>query len=59
MEGLSFILPEQIGVRAGIGHKKYQFTVVLIPGKQPVGGNVTFPVTLILAMKYVWVILLW
>ena len=56
---LSSILSEQIGVSTCIGHKKYQFTVVLISGEQPVGGDVTFPITLILAMQYVWMILLW
>ena len=56
---LSSILSEQIGVGTCIGHKKYQLAVVLIPSKQPIGGDMTFPVTLILAMQYVWVILLW
>ena len=40
---LSFYLPENVCVRAGIQHQQHQFFIVLFPDQQPVGLNVAFP----------------
>ena len=42
-----------------ICHKKYEFRIILIPYKKPVGRNMTFPIAIILTMQNVWAILFW
>ena len=53
------VLAEQVGVSTSISHQQHKFPVVLIPYEKPVWSNVTFPVTLELAVKDVRSILLW
>ena len=53
VERLSFLLPEQVGMCTRVEHDENEFRVVLLPDEQPVWLDVTLPLSLTVAMKFV------
>ena len=51
---LSFLLPEQVGVGAGVQHKQFQFVAYLLPYQQPVGWDAALSLALAVAVEHVW-----
>ena len=55
---LAYVLSEKVRMSSCIRHKEYKFTIILIPYKQPVWLDMTFPITFVLTMKNMGMILL-